>query len=228
MRYAIYFAPPPGSPLAEAGARWLGRDAFTGAALTQPAVEGVDPETVRLLTTDPRRYGFHATLKAPFGLKPGASAAALVDRFETFAAERPPFRVRLAVRRLGGFIAIIPDEPSEPLQALADDCVRAFEPFRRPLTVQEVEKRRKAGLSPREEAHLMAWGYPAVFDTFRFHMTLSQRVLGPEGDRLEEAARAYFADILAEPVTVDHLGLFAEPPGGGPFTVHVLKPLAGR
>lgn len=227
MRYAVYFAPAPETPLAAAGARWLGRDAVTGEPVAQPPVAGIDPETQRLLTTDPRRYGFHATLKPPFALKSGTRDTDLTAAFDAFAAARAPFQARLAVRRIEGFIAIVPDGPSEALQALADDCVTAFEPFRRPQTVAEVEKRRKAGLTPRQEAHLMAWGYPYVFDTFRFHMTLSQRVHGPEGDALLAGAEAMFAPLLDAPILFDRLALFVEPPGGGPFTVARFRSFQG-
>ena len=41
MRYAIYFAPMPGTPLHQLGSAWLGRDAHTGEALAQPDVDGL-------------------------------------------------------------------------------------------------------------------------------------------------------------------------------------------
>ena len=73
MRYAIYFAPPPASPLARFGRQWLGRDAETGEAVATPAHAGVAPERLAAWTASPRRYGFHATLKPPFRLADGAA-----------------------------------------------------------------------------------------------------------------------------------------------------------
>jgi hypothetical protein len=52
-RYAVYYAPDPQHPLAQAGCAWLGRDARALAPLTLPACD---------LVRAPWRYGFHATL----------------------------------------------------------------------------------------------------------------------------------------------------------------------
>ena len=78
-RYAIYFTPPPGSDLHRFGSAVLGYDCVTGAKLTPPADIAVDAEEWRRLTEEPRRYGFHATLKAPFRLAPGTTEAGLID-----------------------------------------------------------------------------------------------------------------------------------------------------
>ena len=61
MRVALYWAPELDDPLHARASIWLGRDAETGAALAQPDVPGIVEATA-----DPRLYGFHATLKAPF------------------------------------------------------------------------------------------------------------------------------------------------------------------
>ena len=85
-RYAIYYAPAPGSGLDRFGATLLGCDAFTGDDLPFP--EGVLQATPdwRGLTGDPRKYGFHATLKAPMSLAPGRTEAELISACEAFAA----------------------------------------------------------------------------------------------------------------------------------------------
>src|SRR5262249_56836083 len=74
-------------------------------------------------------------------------------------------------------LALFPGQPSPDLDRLAADCVTAFDRFRRPLRAQERSKRLAAGLSASQIAHLDRWGYPFVFDDFRFHMTLT----GPVG-----------------------------------------------
>jgi hypothetical protein len=76
-RYAIYFVPPPGSPLACFGAVWLGYDVANGAEPPQPRLPEIAPERLRNITAEPRRYGFHATLKPPFSLAAGATAEEL-------------------------------------------------------------------------------------------------------------------------------------------------------
>lgn len=219
MRYAVYFTPDPRTPLASAGAAWLGRDAFTGAPADQPAVPGVGAARLADLTADPRRYGFHATLKPPFALAPGCSEADLRDLFLSFAAARPSFAARLEVGRIGGFLALVPASGDGDIRELADRAVEAFDRFRARPGEAELARRRRADLTAEEDALLLRWGYPYVFSAFRFHMTLSQRLAAPEIDAVEAAARARFDPILADPVAFDTLALFAEPEPGGPFTV---------
>lgn len=225
MRYAVYATPAPGSPLALAAAAWLGRDPVSGAALERPPVPGLAPARVDALTADPRRYGFHATLRSPFTPRPEVSEAALVEALEAFASARPALRVPMVVARLGGFLAIVPDGPAPALDRLAADAVIGFEPFRAPPGEAEMARRRAGGLTPRQEEHLRRWGYPHVFDDFRFHMTLTGRVEGAEADALLAAARDRFAVFLADPLPVDTVGLFVEPEPGAPFRIVATAPL---
>jgi hypothetical protein len=69
-RYAIYFVPPADSDVYRFGAGFLGYDCYTGADLGHPQDMGVEASTWAELTREPRKYGFHATLKAPFHLSP--------------------------------------------------------------------------------------------------------------------------------------------------------------
>ena len=78
QRFAIYYAPDPASALWQRASTWLGRDAAGGADLAQPEVAGLTAEDFARHTADPRHYGFHATLKAPFALADGANEAALL------------------------------------------------------------------------------------------------------------------------------------------------------
>ena len=62
-RYAVYFSPRDGA-FAQRTAEWLGWNPETGHALPQPVLAGIgDPAGI---TKDPRRYGFHGTIRAPF------------------------------------------------------------------------------------------------------------------------------------------------------------------
>ena len=81
-RYAIYYAAAPDSALNRFGAQMLGYDAYGGNDLPFP--DGVTPDW-RELTEDPRKYGFHATLKAPMALADGKTEAELAAACETFA-----------------------------------------------------------------------------------------------------------------------------------------------
>ncbi|OLP53981.1 hypothetical protein BJF92_09545 [Rhizobium rhizosphaerae] len=228
MRYALYFTPPADDPLTLAAARWLGRDAFSGAVLEQPAVPGLDRERFFDLTADPRRYGFHATLKAPFALKDDASETALLDAFERFAGTQPAFDIpELALTRIGSFLALVSAEPCAPLQDLGAAAVRHFEPFRAALSEADIARRKPETLSERQRLALMDWGYPYVFEDFRFHMTLSGRVPEAEQPALQAAAEECFAGFIGRPLTVKTVGLFVEPAPGAPFTARALLPLAG-
>src|SRR5262245_28649656 len=111
VRYAIYFAPAAGSPLAQFGALCLGRDVATGEAKAQPRIDGLSPERWQTLTASPRRYGFHATLKAPFHLAEGRTREGLVDQLERFANLQRPFDAPgLRVARIADFLALVLSE----------------------------------------------------------------------------------------------------------------------
>ena len=225
MRYAVYATPARGTALAEVAAAWLGRDAFNGADFAPPRVAGIADERMRTITADPRRYGFHGTLKAPFALAAGTDEADLRAAFADFARARTAVSLRLAVGRIGGFLAIVPARNAPQLHALADAAVEVFDRFRAPAAAEDLARRRRGGLTPSEHAHLDRWGYPYVFSDFRFHMTLTCRLVEPELATVEAAAKAIFEPLLANPFVLDTLALFAEPAPGAPFTVIDTAPL---
>ncbi|PIK70910.1 phosphonate metabolism protein, partial [Methylobacterium frigidaeris] len=105
-RYALYFTPKPGSNLARFGNAVLGYDNHTGAEI--PRLGGM--ADLAGVTDSPRRYGFHATLKAPMRLHSGATEAGLLEAAATLAADHPPVPVGpLRVATLGAFTALIPE-----------------------------------------------------------------------------------------------------------------------
>jgi hypothetical protein len=57
----------------EFGSATIGYDAASGEAISRRPPLGLARERWTALTAEPRCYGFHATLKAPFGLSDGAS-----------------------------------------------------------------------------------------------------------------------------------------------------------
>src|SRR5262245_16637204 len=134
MRFALYFTPPPDSALTKLAASWLGRDPFSGASVPSPAVSTLTPAEIAFHSAAPRRYGFHATLKAPFALLPNESEGSLADAVARFAASAEPFVIpRLVVGQLDGFFALLPASPVAALNRFADDVVRYFDRFRAPL-----------------------------------------------------------------------------------------------
>ncbi|HTV67834.1 MAG TPA: DUF1045 domain-containing protein [Rhizobiaceae bacterium] len=229
MRYALYFTPDRDHPLTRLAAAWLGRDVFTGAALQPPVVAAFSAAEVAFHTAAARRYGFHATLKAPFALAPGETEASLAAALESFTAARGPVSMpALKVARLGGFFALVPSAPAPEMEAFAGDVVRDFDRFRAPLSESELERRNPDALSAIEFANLTRWGYPYVFEAFRFHMTLTGRIGANDAARIEETLQSLFGPLVAQPVALDSLTLFVEPEPGAPFTVLAHRPLGRR
>ncbi|WP_309083496.1 DUF1045 domain-containing protein [Chelativorans sp.] len=228
MRYAIYYTPDKDDPLTRIAERWLGRSAFGGPALGPAAAGSFSAAEIAFHTAAARRYGFHATLKAPFRLAEGKTEAQLTAALAEFAAEREPFTLeRIKLARLDGFFALVPAAPLPELDRLAADVVTAFEPFRAPLTPEEIERRNPDGLSPAQLKNLHKWGYPHVFEEFRFHMTLTGRVPSAEAQRMEAAIESFFGPLLLEPLEIASLALFVEPEGGAPFHIKSFHPIGG-
>lgn len=215
-RYAVYFTPPRDHPLTQAAAIWLGRCAF-GVEHREAAARRRSQDRWR---RDPARYGFHATLKPPFRLKEGATPGQLEAAFGHFCdAHEAVGPVPLAIGRIGPFFALVPRDPAPRVDALAEAAVRAFEPFRSPLDEGEIARRRPERLSQKQRHYLQEWGYPYIFDEFRFHMTLTGPIEADAANRIEPLLVDRFAHLLDEPVDIDGIALFGEPEQRGEFNV---------
>lgn len=216
-RFAVYYARPD-SALWRFGSAWLGRDAVTGERLERPACGDLDPEWLEAITAAPRHYGFHGTLKPPFLLADGKTPADLTERLSELAAARTAFALpSLTLQVIDGFLALSPASRCPPLQDLAAACVRELDAFRAPADEAELRRRRAAGLSPRQEALLLRWGYPYVLDEFRFHLTLSERLDPAPCGRLRRVLEPLLAPLLTQPPPVDAVCLFAQPDRAAPF-----------
>jgi putative phosphonate metabolism protein len=208
-RYAIYYAPELGSVLDRFGAELLGYDAYRGTDLAFP--KGMSLPDWGELTQDPRKYGFHATLKAPMSLAPDAREEGLINVCATFAsAPRAVPVIKPVIDSISGFIAIVPAEPSAELEEFAADCVREFDPFRAPLTEEDRGRRNPSSLTPRQRDYLDRWGYPYVFDEFRFHMTLTGRLDDGRRAPILEMLQNRFGDSGVSDLAVDRIVLFRQ------------------
>lgn len=221
-RYALYFTPLPASPWHTAGSSWLGRDALSGEACARPAIPGMPDEFLQQLTRDARRYGFHATLKAPFRLAAGASPERLFDMAAAFCSTQKPIVLQAPhVARHRDFLALLIDDAGGEVAALAERCVRHFDGLRAALTPEEITRRRRDKLTIRQESLLQRWGYPYTEEQFRFHMTLSGALSAgaPElAACLHGAAQEHFAVAIAQaPLVIDGLSLMREAEPGAPF-----------
>ena len=215
MRVALYYAPLPNDPLTSLSASWLGRDPITSAPIPQPKITNIAE-----ITKEPRNYGFHATLKPPMRLTSGTDWNDFQNAVQTTAATIAPFDLPpLAVTDLRGFLALRETAPCPPLQALADACVEQLDAFREPPSDEELTRRRKANLSPEQDAMLTRWGYPYVFGTWFFHMTLTRRLSDAEKSTILPAAEAWFAPALAIPRRVEDICIFTQSTPTAAFTL---------
>ncbi|MEJ0019952.1 MAG: DUF1045 domain-containing protein [Acetobacteraceae bacterium] len=222
-RVAVYYAPQPNDELSAAAASWLGRDAAGDAAVPQPAIDGLSD-----VTAEPRVYGFHATLKPPMRLAAECTWDDVVTSATIVASGIAPFELpRLSVQDVSGFLALRETTPSMPLQALADACVEQLDPLRAPPTAAELARRRRSSLTHRQDTMLARWGYPYVFDTWFFHMTLTRRLTAAEKQAFMPAAQAHFAAAIAAPRMVSDLCLFVQPSPGAPFVIRQRLKLRG-
>ena len=192
VRYAIYLAPETDTPLWALGSALIGYDAATGREVDLPPALANNPVRWQALTDDPRRYGFHMTLKAPFRLAPGRSVAQLETHLEELAARHSAFEVgRLGLEcRIGadgtGFVCLAPQQANPALMALEATIMPALEEFRAPLSVAERARRKPERLSEKQRDYLERFGYPFVLDEFRPHFSLTGAHSNPGGsaDRL--------------------------------------------
>jgi putative phosphonate metabolism protein len=209
-RYAIYYAPAQGSFLDQFGAEMLGYDAWIGAVLPFPGGVVDQVPDWRDLTQDPRKYGFHATLKAPMSLN-GRRESELHAACADFARQpRLIPQITPVVNSISGFIAVIPEGRSAELEQFAADCVRAFDPFRAPLTADDRARRSPSRLTPRQIEYLDRWGYPYVMDEFRFHMTLTGRLDETRREAVLAMLRERFARLKLTELAIDRIALFKQ------------------
>lgn len=219
-RYAIYYAPAQGSSLDQFGTEMLGYDAWIGAALPFPGDVVASIPDWHELSSDPRKYGFHATLKAPMALADGKSEKMLFAACAEFAnAARPTPRIAPVVHTISGFIAVIPGEKSSELQQLAADAVQAFDGFRAPLTAEDRARRNPARLTPRQAEYLDRWGYPYVMEEYRFHMTLTGRLDETRRDTVLAMLRERFARLGFTELAIDRIALFRQDDAKARFTI---------
>jgi putative phosphonate metabolism protein len=222
-RYAIYFAPTPRSALGRFGQAWLGAGAADNKSLGVPGISAARSDGI---IAEPRVYGFHATLKPPFALVDGRGGADLDHALATFAATRASVRApALRLAQLDGFWALTLAEPSEAVDRLAADCVVRFDSFRKPPADDELQRRGRAGLTPKQEALLQRWGYPYVFGEFRFHMTLTARLVGAEAALIGVHLGSLVEPLCRRPLRVGALALFHQAAPGARFRLVRRYPL---
>jgi putative phosphonate metabolism protein len=206
-RYAVYYVPPQGSALATFGQKWLGVDIETGISVKQLEITSLSPSRLEAITSTPRLYGFHGTLKPPFSLAKNTSPEGLLDATRILARslskiEIPPLELAF----IGKFLALSPETASMQLEKLASNCVRALEGFRQRRSERELAEYRQAKLTVHQEQMLDNWGYPYVLEEFRFHMTLTEKIeTAAERETLMKTAKEKCRDIIGQPIPITEI-----------------------
>jgi hypothetical protein len=226
-RYALYAAPAADGLLGRFGNAWLGRDPSSLRPLAYPAVPGYDSSHIARLTAQPAKYGFHATLKAPFHLRDGMTFEGLCEAVsDTVGGLKPVDVGLLRVSSIGTFVALVPGEAVPALEDLAATLVKELDGFRQSPSDAEIARRRLSSLTVRQEALLARWGYPYVLEEFRFHFTLSGSLPQAEQTTLAQALYIYTKDLLPA-YRIEDIAVFGELANGDGFRLLKRIPLGG-
>ena len=218
-RFAVYFAPSRDSAWWQAGSEWLARDAESG----ERRESAQPPELARPLeelTEAPRRYGWHGTLVAPFRLADGVTQAHVLQAAREWARTQSAFALPVEAATLGDFVALRPAnaEGESNIRQVATSALQTLDALRARQSAADLARRLAAPLSERQRALLIEWGYPYVFDEFRFHMTLSSS-LADAHERGTLVAWWQARTPALGPLRVDQAALFVEPAPGEPFVL---------
>ncbi len=225
IRFAIYFTPTADSALWRFGCGVIGYDAARGVDVPDQQRDTLGGLLGAAQVAQPARYGFHATLCAPFSAATGVGRADVLASAKVLAAALMPVRLgRLRVARMDGFLALVPAADCPSLNAMAADCVRHFDALRAPLSAADRARRVEARLTPRQIALLDRWGYPFVFEEFRFHMTLTGTLAATALELIEPALSDAYAHI-DEPVMIDAISVLEQPTRKAPFRIVSRLPL---
>lgn len=221
-RYAFYWIPSPNTEAHRLLTPLLGRDIVTGCAVTQKTPEGVSPEIWRKVTALPAHYGAHATLKAPFELRPGLSESALresgaeiASRLETFATA--PLRLQYFSEGKG-FLALTPQIMDQRLHTLERICVSVPDALRAPLSTQDIARR--GTLSDTQRRYLLIWGYHKIFEYFTFHITLTSSLADPRlHEMVTQWLAVYLAPLRGKPLCITTIALCGQKTQHDPFVL---------
>ena len=179
-RVAIYFLPKKNSSLENFGKNLLGRDINKKRkiSLTRRQKYFINRrftyfDELKDYCEKPAKYGFHATLKAPFRLKRNVKTKDFYDVISHIAAQHSRFKIKgLKIVYSKKFTFITSRKPNKLLINLENDLVKHLDTFRAELNKTEIKKRNPDSLTFKQNKYLKEWGYPFVLDQFKFHMTL--------------------------------------------------------
>tara|TARA_A100000164_G_scaffold283879_1_gene256514 strand:+ start:1076 stop:1783 length:708 start_codon:yes stop_codon:yes gene_type:complete len=185
-RYAIYYVPTENPELDLFGKCWLGWDPYKGVETTKSDLSKLPSfKKFSSLVLTPKQYGFHGTIKAPFRLKNEYTYNDLENKVREISKQIQSFHLdKLVIKKLGNFIALTPSKNLK-VNDVSNKFVEGLDFLRDDLSEDEIKKRNPHKLSFNQKKKLFKWGYPYVFNEFKFHLTLTGKL------RIEEIDNVY-------------------------------------
>ena len=206
-RYAIYYIPS-NDLLYKLGSSWLGWDTILGQPASQLEINS--DINIEKITETPRKYGLHATIKAPFGLADGVSTSELERQLRTLCLSLKPIEFSLEVSELNGFFALTPTVKNTEIRELHTKVVCELDEFRAPPTKDELIKRRRNQLTSEQDQNLIKWGYPYIFRDFYFHITLTGKIPKNLKNTVTDEIKKFFEPVLQRIFLMSELALVGE------------------
>lgn len=211
-RFAFYYLPPPNSLLSRFGASWLGWS-IEKREVT-PFLHPISSNHSEIIETA-KKYGFHGTLKPPFRLHQNTYFEELVNAANLIMADISPFNLpELMLDAIDGFFVLRPKMECPDLNNLARILVKKFDHFRALPSEEELQRRRRNGLTERQDKLLMEWGYPFVLEEFRFHLTLTKKLDQFCADEVYNILQNHLTPEMLSPIHVKDIGLVGEAEDG--------------
>ncbi|MDR2349246.1 MAG: DUF1045 domain-containing protein [Deltaproteobacteria bacterium] len=206
-RLAVYFVPEDDSPLGIFGGRLLGRLPRAGTPVERASFPGPRGRGFERSAEKAGRYGFHATLVAPF--VPRVSEKTVANALKEFSKTRETIRMPGLAPKImpGRFAALVPgDAVPESLGKLEKALVETMDEFRD----KSVPPKDRGPLTERQKILMKKWGYPRVLGEFRFHLTLA----GDVDENFFRLVGELMTPAVLEPFAIDSLSLSREDPDG--------------
>jgi len=224
-RYAIYYTPPPSSPLARFGAGVLGYDSFERVSVSRLTLDRIAPSLLAMATLDVRRYGFHARLVEPFVLS-DYSEGEIVAMLDSFSRAHAPVPVGpLQVVAIGPVVALVPAQMDPGIGAFARACLTAFDRYRVPLAAGKPEQSLAVGPAVGERDPLDRAGWA---DCGRFRMALTGPLPASEVELFTRLLSNAFVPMSDDRVEIDAVSLMRQDDLADCFFVLARRRLTGR
>lgn len=205
------------------GSSWLGWDTISGQPASQPETDSA--VNIQKITEAPRKYGLHATIKAPFRLANNVTVLELEQQLKILCGAIKPVEFNLKLSELSGFFALTPTVKNTELRKLHTKVVRELDYFRAQPTKEEIIKRRENQLTSEQDQNLIKWGYPYIFENFYFHITLTGKIPEDFRNKVKGKIENFFQPVLQQKINLSELALVGEAKDGNFYVIRQM-PLA--